>query len=202
MSKNKAPETDQITLDEKQEQEAVQNEAPEQTAEENQAEKPEKEGNADSNLDPEIEIARLKAALEEAEDQNMRLKADFANFRKRKEKEMANTVVYANATLLKELLPVLDDFERTLAVMEKSDNLAAIKSGIEGVNKNLNRILAKVGMEPIGTEKGDEFDSNFHEAITTVDMGEEFSGKVFDIMERGYRLRERVLRYSKVVVGE
>lgn len=202
MAKDKAPETDQITLDENQEQETVQQETKDAPQAESKSEGAENEENSNISPDHDIEIARLKAALEEAEDQNMRLKADFSNFRKRKEKEMADTVVYANASLLKELLPVLDDFERTLTAMEKSDNLAAIKSGIEGVNRNLNRILKKIGMEPIGTEKGDEFDSNVHEAITTVDMGEEFSGKVFDIMERGYRLRERVLRYARVVVGE
>lgn len=202
MAKDKAPETDQITLDENQEQETAQQVINDDPQAEDQSEKPENEGDSDGSADSDIEIARLKAALEDVEDQNMRLKADFVNFRKRKEKEMADTVVYANVNLLKELLPVLDDFERTLAAMEKSDNLAAIKSGIEGVDRNLNRILKKVGMEPIGTEKGDEFDSNFHEAITTIDMGEDFSGKVFDIMERGYRLRERVLRYARVVVGE
>ena len=175
--------------------------ADEQQASESQTDAAEQSENADIQ-DTELEVVKLKAALEEAEARNMRLNADFINFRKRKEKEMADTVTYANQSLMKELLPVLDDFERTLTAMEKSDNLSAIKSGIEGVNRNLLRIMNKIGLEPIGTEKGDEFDSNLHEAITTIAMGDENEGKVVDIMEKGYRLRDRIVRYARVVVGE
>lgn len=174
----------------------------EQTAEDQASASTQDADNKEDSGDAELDAIRLKAALDEAEERNMRLNADFVNFRKRKEKEVLETVQYANQHLLKELLPVLDDFERTLTAMDKSDNLTAIKSGIDGVNRNLHRILTKIGLEPIGTEKGDEFDSNFHEAITTISMGEENEGKVVDIIEKGYRLRERVVRYARVVVGE
>lgn len=187
----------------------AQKEAPETTAtehvEEGAEQTPETSDNEVDGASSEgevMDIAALKKALEESEAHNKRLQADFINFRKRKEKEMADTVVFANQALLKDLLPVLDDFERTLGVIDKSDNLAAIKSGIEGVNRNLHRILTRIGLEVLDTQKGETFDSTIHEAITTVAMGEEFEGKVFDVMEKGYKLRDRIIRFSRVVVGE
>lgn len=148
------------------------------------------------------ENQQLKVQLEEAKEQALRLQADFVNFRKRKDKEMTETIAYANEGLIKQLLPILDDFDRTLAVIEKTDNLAAIKEGIGMVAKNLMHIFNKIGVEPINA-KGTPFDSELHEAITSVSVEEEAQkGLVFDEVEKGYKLKEKVIRFSKVVVGE
>lgn len=160
----------------------------------------------ESEESPSIEAltASLNAAqkeLEEAKDQNLRLQADFVNFRKRKEKEMTDTIAYANEGLVKSLLPILDDFQRTLVAIEKTDNLTAIKDGIVMVSKNMSHILSKIGLEPIQAI-GEAFDTNLHEAITTIAASEEQQGIVIDEVEKGYKLKEKVVRFSKVVIGE
>lgn len=148
---------------------------------------------------------RLRTAEEEAQqakEQAIRLQADFVNFRKRQEKEAAQTIRFANEDLLGKLLPILDNFDRTLDSIEKTDNLSAIKEGIGMVEKSMRKQLNKVGLEPIEA-KGKPFDSEVHEAITTVPVGdEEQKGMVIDEVEKGYKLKDRVIRYAKVVVGE
>lgn len=148
---------------------------------------------------------RLRTAEEEAQqakEQAMRLQADFVNFRKRQEKEAAQTIRFANEDLLGKLLPILDNFDRTLDSIDKTDNLSAIKEGIGMVGKSMRRQLDKVGLEPIEA-KGKLFDSEVHEAITTVPVEDEKQkGMVIDEVEKGYKLKDRVIRYAKVVVGE
>jgi len=148
------------------------------------------------------ELEKTQTKLKEAEAYNLRLNADFANMRKRKDKEMADLVKYANVDLLKQLLPVFDDFERMLAAMEKSDNLAAIQEGILGVNRHMQQIFGKIGLEKMET-KGEEFNSEFHEAVTTISVPDDAQkGKVIDEIETGYKLKEKIIRFSKVIVGE
>lgn len=148
------------------------------------------------------ENEQLKTELMDAKEQNLRLQADFTNFRKRKEKETTETIAFANEGLIKQLLPILDDFERTLSVIEKTDNLAAVKEGIAMVAKNITHILGKIGVSPIEA-KGLPFDSQFHEAITSFPVEEEDEkGLVFDEIEKGYKLKDKVIRFSKVVVTE
>lgn len=145
---------------------------------------------------------RLKSELLDAKEQNLRLQADFTNFRKRKDKETADTIAYANEGLIKQILPILDDFERTLSAIDSSDNLAAIKGGIDIVAKNITHILSKIGVSAIEA-KGQPFDSQFHEAITSLPVEHEHEkGLVFDEVEKGYKLKEKVIRFSKVVVTE
>ncbi len=149
-----------------------------------------------------LELRTAKAEAKDAQETSLRLQADFVNFRKRQEKEAANTIRFANEDLLLKLLPILDNFDRTLATIEKTDNLSAIKEGIVLVEKNMRKQLNKVGLEPVEA-KGKEFDSELHEAITAVPVEDEGQkGKVIDEVEKGYKLKDRVIRYAKVVVGE
>jgi molecular chaperone GrpE len=149
-----------------------------------------------------VEIAKTQAELDEAKDLNLRLNADFVNFRKRKDKEVADVIRYANQDLLVKILPILDNFDRTLKAIEETDNLAAIKEGIEGVSRNMRNILTRIGLEPIDTT-GAEFDSEIHEAVTAIPVqDEDQKGKVVDEIEKGYKLNDRIIRFSKVVVGE
>jgi molecular chaperone GrpE len=207
-------------IDEKAEEktEKTQAESPEkeaaQTAENEAANSTEESDNQEespiTDLDSALEaIARLQVELrdtrqqlEEEKGQVLRLNADFINFRNRKTKEVGDAVRFANQDLLLALLPILDDFDRTLSSIEKTDNLSAVKKGIELVNNSMRKRFGKIGLEPIEAV-GKTFDSEIHEAITTVPVEEEEKkGTVIDEIEKGYRLKERVIRFSKVVVGE
>ena len=149
-----------------------------------------------------LKLRSNQQELEESNKQLLRLQADFINFRKRKDKEMSDTVRFANQDLLVQLLPVLDNFDRTLDAISKTDNLTAIKDGISLVENNMKKTLSKIGLEPMASN-GKEFDSELHEAITSIPATEEDqAGKVVDTIEKGYKLKDRVIRFAKVVVGE
>ncbi len=180
------------------------------TSEENQADWDETEMSENQLIEDELQMITMlnkkTLALEkenaDLKEQNLRLQADFVNFRKRKEKEMVDTTAFANEGLLKQLLPILDDFDRTLKAIENSDNLTAIKDGIDMVAKNMRHSLQKVGLEPIEAI-GKVFSPAFHEAITAISVEEEEKkGLIFDEIEKGYKLKEKVIRPAKVVIGE
>lgn len=178
---------------------------------ENESESPDSQSPLDfASLDEAMKvIADLQQQLKDAqstliakEDQVLRLNADFVNFRNRQKKELGETVRFANQDLLVKLLPVLDDFDRTIKAIEKTDNLSAIKDGISLVDNSMRKRFAKVGLEPIES-MGKEFNTALHEAITTIPAPDEAQvGKVVDEVEKGYKLKDKVIRFSKVVVGE
>ncbi len=147
-------------------------------------------------------LLNMEKEVMELKEQNLRLQADFVNFRKRKEKEMSETIVFANEGLIKQLLPILDDFDRTLKAIENSDNLTAIKEGIGMVAKNVRTTLQRVGLETVNAI-GEEFNPAFHDAITMISVEEEDKkGRIFDEIEKGYMLKDKVIRPSKVIIGE
>lgn len=146
-------------------------------------------------------LAQKEVELTEQRADFLRLMAEFDNFRKRTQREKAALVEYAATDTLTALLPVLDDFERTISVMDQSDNLASIKEGVSMVHNKFLKILTGQGLALIEA-KGLDFNSELHEAIASVSAGEEHVGKVIDEVEKGYRLKEKVIRYSKVIVGE
>lgn len=147
-------------------------------------------------------LLNMEKEVMELKEQNLRLQADFVNFRKRKEKEMSETIVFANEGLIKQLLPILDDFDRTLKAIENSDNLTAIKEGIGMVAKNVRATLQRVGLETVNAI-GEEFNPAFHDAITMISVEEEDKkGRIFDEIEKGYMLKDKVIRPSKVIIGE
>lgn len=149
-----------------------------------------------------LELREARSQADEMKDKLVRLQADFENFRKRKTKEVADTVRFANQDLLVSLLPILDNFARTLDAIEKTDNLAAVKEGIGMVDNNMRHQLTKIGLEPIECV-GKPFDSEIHEAISSIPVEEEEKkGLIIDEVEKGYKYREKVIRFSKVIVGE
>lgn len=150
-------------------------------------------------LQAELELKKTELATARAE--YLRLMAEFDNFRKRNARERADLIEYAGADVLKALLPILDDFQRTLTAIEKTDNLASIREGIGMVSLNLNKILEKQGLVAIES-KGLAFDSSVHEAIGSFEAEEEKKGFVLEEAERGYKLKDKVIRYAKVIVGE
>ena len=149
-----------------------------------------------------LKLRDAKNIADESKDKVLRLQADFDNFRKRKAKETADNIRFANQDLLVNLLPVLDNFDRTLDAIEKTDNLAAIKEGISMVDSSMKRQLTKIGLEPIDA-KGKKFDLDLHEAISMIPIDdEEQKDKVIEEIEKGYKFKDRVIRFSKVIVGE
>lgn len=149
-----------------------------------------------------LRLRDVETELSKQQDLRLRLQADFDNFRKRKNKEMSDSIRFANQDLLIQLIPVLDNFDRTLDAIGKTDNLAAIKDGIAVVDKSMKKTFKKIGMEPINSI-GKEFNPEFHEVITTIPVDEKKKkGVVIDEIEKGYKLKDKVIRVAKVVIGE
>jgi len=145
--------------------------------------------------------AELSEEQKDFRDMYIRLMAEFDNYRKRTQREKADLIRFGNKDLMTALLPVLDDLDRTVEAISKTDNLTSVKDGINMVSKKIHQLFSKQGIAPIEA-KGEEFDSELHEAIQSLEMGEEHKGKVIDEAEKGYLFKEQVVRYSKVIVGE
>ena len=134
-------------------------------------------------------------------DKYMRLQAEFDNYRKRTLREKMDLVASGGADVLKSMLSVLDDVHRAVAASEKSDDIAALREGEKLVMQKFEETLKQKNVVEIQAV-GEEFNADFHEAVARFAAGEEMKGKVIDVVQRGYMLGDKVLRYAKVVVGE
>src|SRR6056297_566136 len=140
--------------------------------------------------------------LQEMQDKYLRLTAEYDNYRKRTLKEKMELTKSAGEDILTGLLPVMDDFERALQSIDDSDDIEAIKKGIHLIYSKFNEFLKQNGVKEIEARE-EEFDTDRHEAISKIPApSEELKGKVVDVVEKGYYLNDKVLRYSKVVIGE
>ena len=138
----------------------------------------------------------------EWQDKYLRLSAEFDNYRKRTLKEKADLLRYANEDLLMKILSVMDDFERGLQIIDKSDDVVALKEGIHLIYNKFQEFTKQNGIKEIEA-MNQEFNIDFHEAMTKIPApAEELKGKVVDVIEKGYMLGDKVIRYAKVVVGE
>ena len=134
-------------------------------------------------------------------DQYIRLQAEFDNFRKRTIREKMDLIQSGGSDVLKAILPILDDMQRATAASEKSDDIAALREGERlVVQKFIDTLRQKKVVEIEAIDK--PFDENLHEAVARFAAGEDKKGKVIDVIERGYMLGDKVLRFAKVVVGE
>jgi molecular chaperone GrpE len=150
----------------------------------------------------EKEIEQLKAEKAELNDRFLRLFSEFDNYKKRVSKEKLDLVSTASEKVLVSLLPVIDDFERAIAANEKADNIDSIKEGFNLIYNKLVQMMKRFDVEEIQA-KGEEFNTDFHEAVTHFPaQKEEDKGKVMDVTEKGYKLKDKVIRYAKVVVGQ
>lgn len=139
--------------------------------------------------------------LAELKDKYLRLYADFENFRRRTAKEKMEMLANANEGMLVALLPVVDDFERAMQSFESTDDLSAVKEGVNLIYNKLNRTLESKGLKPM-TSKGEPFNADLHESITQFPApSDDLKGKVIDEIERGYSLNDKVIRFAKVIVG-
>ena len=143
----------------------------------------------------------LEARIAELEDKNLRMMAEFDNYRRRTNKEKLELMATAGERIFKEMLPLVDDFERATEAMEKTDDIEAVREGIRLIQQKFISFLEKEDVHAIETENMD-FNTDEHEAVTTFAAGEDQKGKVIDCTQKGYKLGEKVIRFAKVVVGE
>lgn len=134
-------------------------------------------------------------------DKYMRLQAEFDNYRKRTLREKMDLVASGGADVIKCMLSVLDDMYRAVAASEKSDDIAALREGERLVLQKFEEALRQKSVVEIEAQDK-EFDPDFHEAVARFAAGEDKKGRVIDVVQRGYMLGDKVLRYAKVVVGE
>lgn len=154
----------------------------------------------EEELEKELEAA--KAEIEEQKDKYLRLSAEFDNYRKRTLKEKAELILNGGEKSISSILPIIDDLERALTIMEKATDVNAVKEGIELIYNKFISILAHNGVKVIET-KDQVLDTDYHEAIAVVPApSEEQKGKILDCVQTGYLLNEKVIRHAKVVVGE
>ena len=150
-------------------------------------------------------VAELEARVAELEDLKLRQMAEFDNFRRRTNKEKLELMTTAGERIFKDMLPLVDDFERALSAMSRKGDEAtgdeAIRQGIELIYNKFIAFLAANDVKAIDTTDAD-FNTDLHEAITTFAAGEDKKGKVIDCTQKGYTLGEKVIRFAKVVVGE
>ncbi len=140
--------------------------------------------------------------LKEAQDRYLRLSAEFDNYRKRTLKEKSDLIKLAGEDIISGLLPVLDDFDRALHNLDKTTEVDPMKKGVELIHSKLNEFLRQKGVKEIKA-LGKEFDTDLHEAVTKIPVEEKKNkGKIVDVIEKGYLLHDKVIRYAKVVVGE
>ena len=148
-----------------------------------------------------VKVAELEARVAELEDLKLRQMAEFDNFRRRTNKEKLELMSTAGERIFCDMLPLVDDFERAKVAMAKSDDIEAVREGIDLIYNKFINFLAANNVKAIDTTDAD-FNTDLHEAITTFAAGEEKKGKVIDCTQTGYTLGEKVIRFSKVVVGE
>ena len=140
--------------------------------------------------------------LQKEKDKYLRLFAEFENYKKRTTKERIELYRTAGQDIMTSLLPVLDDFDRGLAEIKKVKDKELLK-GMQLINDKLAATLAQKGLEKIEVNAGDVFDADAHEAITQIPApSDDLKGKIIDVIERGYKLGDKTIRYPKVVIGQ
>jgi molecular chaperone GrpE len=173
---------------------------------ENQAEQQEsaviEEPVVNEQVQQESELENLQAKLAEAQDKYLRLSAEFDNYRRRTLKEKADLMKTAGEDVLINVIPVLDDFERAMQSLDTAKDPEAIKEGITLIYTKFKDFLQSRGVKEIPAAQ-EKFDTEYHEAITKIPApNKKLKGKVVDVIQKGYFLHEKVVRYAKVVVGE
>ena len=164
--------------------------------------KAKKETKEKSQVADDSENDSLENQLAEYKDKYLRLSAEFDNYRKRTLKEKIDLTKTASEEIIKKLLPVVDDFERGLVSMETAKDIKAVKDGVNLIYNKLTDLLKQQGVKSIDALEND-FDMEIHEAVTKIPAPkEELKGKVVDVIEKGYYLHEKIIRFPKVVIGE
>lgn len=147
-------------------------------------------------------LSELQEEFHREKDRYLRLFADFENFKKRTARERVEMFTTAGEDVINSLLPVLDDFERALKEIEKSEN-DSIYKGVGLINNKLRETLKSKGLNLMEVKAGDVFNADSHEAITQIPAADaKMKGKIIDVVEKGYTLGDKIIRYPKVVIGQ
>ncbi len=148
------------------------------------------------------ELSALKDSYNTLNDKYLRLYSEFENFRRRTAKEKLDLLQNAGSGVVKDLLPVLDDFDRAVAANANNEDPTLLREAFEIIQNKLTRILTQQGLKPMESQ-GTKFDSEYHEAITNIPAPtDDMKGKVVDVAEKGYFFNERIMRHAKVIVGQ
>ena len=144
---------------------------------------------------------QLAQDLAKEKDKFLRLFAEFENYKKRTSKERMDLFKTANQEVLLAMLPVLDDFDRATVEINKSDD-ENLKKGVELIHEKLKSTLVSKGLEQVEVRAGDAFNADYAEAITQIPApSEKLKGKIVDVIEKGYKLGDKIIRFPKVVIG-
>ena len=183
------------------------NAAPQKEKEKEEERKPEKKESKKEKKEKEKiealekEVKALNEKVSKEKDDYLRLMAEFDNFRRRTSQEKLELVKVAAEDTIKGLLPILDDCERAMSVLKESEDTNAAKEGTELIYNKLTGYLKSKGLSAIEA-KGTEFDTDIHEAVAQFPVEDDaMKGKVFDVVQTGYTLNGKVIRFAKVVVG-
>ena len=146
-------------------------------------------------------LGELQEKYDDLNDKYLRLYSEFDNYRKRTNKEKLDTLKSASADVITDLLPVLDDFDRAMKAMDDHGADEESIKGVELIYNKFKNILTQKGLEPMDS-MGKEFDTDYHEAVTNIPApSDDLKGKVVDVIEKGYLLNGKIIRFAKVVVG-
>ena len=152
--------------------------------------------------DSEDELAKYKADLEKEKDKFLRLFAEFEHYKRRTSKERVEMFKTAGQEVMQAMLPVLDDFDRAMTEIQKAKD-KNLQKGVELISNKLRETLKAKGLKQMEVKTGDAFDADLHEAITQIPAPKDsLKGKIVDVVENGYQLGEKIIRYPKVVVGQ
>ena len=162
----------------------------------------EKQEEAEEKAEEKDPLEKAEAEIAELKDQYLRKVAEFENYRKRTLKEKTELILNGAEKTVDAILPVVDDMERAMANADKTEDIEAMKEGMDLIFKKLMKTLEGLGVKKIETEDKD-FDTDFHEAVAMVPgMGDDKKGKVIDCVQTGYTLNDKVIRHAKVAVGQ
>jgi molecular chaperone GrpE len=152
---------------------------------------------------PELSVEeQLQEELSNEKDKFLRLFAEFENYKRRTAKERIDLFKTANQEVLQAMLPVLDDFDRAWVQVSKSDDEALV-TGVQLIHDKLRTTLVSKGLEEVEVKAGDVFDADFAEAITQIPApNDKLKGKIVDVIEKGYKLGDKIIRFPKVVIGQ
>ncbi len=146
---------------------------------------------------------KLQGELKQEKDKFLRLFAEFENYKRRTSKERIELFSTASEDVMKTLLPVLDDFERALSHFNDDKEAEALRKGVLLIYQKLISTLEQKGLKVITVEKGEAFNADNHEAITQIPApSDDLKGKIIDIIEKGYKLGDKVIRFPKVIIGQ
>ncbi|ALM20338.1 heat shock protein GrpE [Nonlabens tegetincola] len=148
------------------------------------------------------ELEKVQEELQAEKDRYLRLFAEFENYKRRTAKERVELFKTAGEGILKDMLPVLDDFDRALVEINKSDD-EQLTAGVTLISNKLRNTLKSKNLEEVEVEAGDTFNADDHEAVTQIPApNDDMKGKIIDVIEKGYKLGDKVIRYPKVVIGK